>query len=319
MGYVRLWRHKQIIPGVRLNISKSGPSVSFGPRGLHATFGSRGRRMTAGIPGTGVFYTSYSRSHARQAARTRSSPSTAVAAATPIVASHSEPMLPRTKIILGICLIWLVPVGLPLLIVGLVQRKKPLWIARSLVHQARQYPQQAEQLLDQAAAIQTDNPEVLAPLAEYLFGVGRWSEAAQTYDHYLQMAPADWVALVYCGMAYLNAGNYDAAVSRIVALRENAPLQPDSHASASAHLALAFLHKGDAGQAEAIAKGENLRARVLGDGGQQCLYVRAIAQYLAGSHAAAIADLDRLYAVDPMFGGLAEAKAAMQAGTYLLG
>jgi tetratricopeptide (TPR) repeat protein len=228
-------------------------------------------------------------------------------------------MLPRNKIILGICLIWLPPVGLILLFVGLMQRNKPVWIARALVRKARQYPQQAEQFLEQAATVQPNSPEVLAPLAEYFYSVGRWPEAAQTFDSYLAMAPTDWIALGHCGMAYLNAGNYDMAVKRIVALREKAPLQPDSHASASAHLALAFLHKGDSGQAVAIAKQENLRARVLGDGGQQCLYVRGVAQYMAGSHAVAIADLDRLYAMSPSFDGLVEAKSAMQAGTFVLG
>ena len=320
MGYLRLWRHKQIIPGVRLNISKSGPSVSFGPRGMHATFGRRGRRMTAGIPGTGVFYTSYSRKHARQAARTYANPNSREAVAAPLAmrATHTEPMLPRNKIILGICLIWLPPVGLILLLVGLTQRNKPLWIARDLVHKARQQPQQSEQLLEQAAAVLPNSPEVLAPLAEYFYSASRWAEAAPTFDHYLQMAPTDWLALGHCGMAYLNAGNYDLAVARIVALREHAPLQPDSHASASAHLALAFLHKGDAGQALAITKAEPLRQRMLGDGGQQCLFVRGISQYQAGHHADAISDLDRLYAMSPMFGGLVETKAAMAAGTYSL-
>lgn len=274
--------------------------------------------MTAGIPGSGVFYTTYSRNHARHAARSYANPGRTVATSTAIRATHTEPMLPRNKIILGICLIWLVPIGLPLLIVGLVQRNQPLWIARSLVHKARQYPHQAEQFLEQAASVQPNSPEVLAPLAEYLYSVSRWAESAQTYDHYLQAAPADWIALAHCGMAYLNAGNYDMTITRIVALRENAPLQPDSHASASAHLALAFLHKEDADQALAITKAEPLRQRMLGDGGQQCLFVRAISQYQAGHHADAVSDLDRLYAMNPMFGGLTEAKAAMVAGTYAL-
>ena len=57
---------------------------------------------------------------------------------------------------------------------------------------------------------------------------------------------------------------------------------------------------------------------MLGDGAQQCLFVRGISQYQAGHHADAISDLDRLYAMSPMFGGLVETKAAMQGGTYTL-
>ncbi len=46
-----------ILPGVTLNLSKSGVSTSVGPRRAKFTFGPRGTRATAGIPGTGLFYT----------------------------------------------------------------------------------------------------------------------------------------------------------------------------------------------------------------------------------------------------------------------
>lgn len=57
MGYVRFWRRMKIAPGLTLNLSKSGGSLSFGPRGAKYTVGPRGRRATVGIPGTGLFYT----------------------------------------------------------------------------------------------------------------------------------------------------------------------------------------------------------------------------------------------------------------------
>jgi len=275
--------------------------------------------MTAGIPGTGVFYTSYSRSHARAATRTQVHSVGGVTPSSPLTASHKEPMLPRTKVILGIGLIWLPPVGLIILIVGLVQRNQPLWVARTLVAKARRTPSQTLELLHQAATLLPNNAEVLGPLAEYRFSQQQWTEAAQTFEQYLLLAPTDLVALGHCGLACLNGADYDGAITHLTQLRESAALTPDSHASASAHLALAFLHKGDSEQAVAIAKQENLRVRTLGDGGQQCLYVRAVGQYIAGSHAAAISDLDRLYAMNPTFDGLVAAKAAMAAGTFALG
>lgn len=58
MGYVRLFRRMRVAPGIRLNLSKSGPSVSLGVRGAHLTFGRRGVTKTVGLPGTGLFYTS---------------------------------------------------------------------------------------------------------------------------------------------------------------------------------------------------------------------------------------------------------------------
>jgi len=63
VAYWRLFRRKNLLPGVRVNVSKSGPSLSFGVRGAHVTVGRRGVTRTVGIPGTGVFYTSRSGHH----------------------------------------------------------------------------------------------------------------------------------------------------------------------------------------------------------------------------------------------------------------
>lgn len=53
----RFWRRIRIAPGVTLNLSKSTASLSFGPRGAKYTVSPRGNRVTAGLPGTGLFYT----------------------------------------------------------------------------------------------------------------------------------------------------------------------------------------------------------------------------------------------------------------------
>jgi hypothetical protein len=63
MGSFRFFRRSQILPGVRLNVSKSGPSLSLGVRGAHVTVGRRGVTRTVGVPGTGIFYTSRSGHH----------------------------------------------------------------------------------------------------------------------------------------------------------------------------------------------------------------------------------------------------------------
>lgn len=63
MGF-RFRKTVSIVPGlVRLNLSKSGASVSVGPRGLKYTVGPKGRRTTVGLPGSGLSYTEY-QSHA---------------------------------------------------------------------------------------------------------------------------------------------------------------------------------------------------------------------------------------------------------------
>lgn len=56
MGW-RFYKRLTVVPGLRLNLSRSGVSVSIGHRGLWYTAGARGQRVTAGLPGTGIFYT----------------------------------------------------------------------------------------------------------------------------------------------------------------------------------------------------------------------------------------------------------------------
>ena len=57
----RFWRRVRLAPGITLNLSKSNASLSFGPRGAKYTISPRGNRATAGLPGTGLFYTVHDR------------------------------------------------------------------------------------------------------------------------------------------------------------------------------------------------------------------------------------------------------------------
>ena len=54
---LRFWHRVRIVPGLRMNLSKSGVSVSVGRRGAWYTAGRRGQRVTVGAPGTGLFWT----------------------------------------------------------------------------------------------------------------------------------------------------------------------------------------------------------------------------------------------------------------------
>jgi Protein of unknown function (DUF4236) len=55
MGF-RFSRHVGILPGLRVNLSKSGVSLSAGVRGARITVG-RTPRITLGIPGSGISWT----------------------------------------------------------------------------------------------------------------------------------------------------------------------------------------------------------------------------------------------------------------------
>jgi hypothetical protein len=63
MGNFRFYRRLHILPGLSVNISKSGPSLSVGVRGAHVTVGPKGIRRTVGIPGSGLYYTSHTGYH----------------------------------------------------------------------------------------------------------------------------------------------------------------------------------------------------------------------------------------------------------------
>jgi hypothetical protein len=56
---LRFRRRIRLAPGVTLNLNKRSISTSFGRRGAHHTVGPQGRRTTFGLPGTGLFYTTY--------------------------------------------------------------------------------------------------------------------------------------------------------------------------------------------------------------------------------------------------------------------
>jgi len=53
----RFTRRIQLLPGIALNLSKSGASISLGPKGAKVTIGTKGIRGTLGLPGTGLYYT----------------------------------------------------------------------------------------------------------------------------------------------------------------------------------------------------------------------------------------------------------------------
>jgi hypothetical protein len=45
-----------VLPGVKVNLSKTGVSTSVGGHGATMNIGTRGRTVTLGIPGTGLSY-----------------------------------------------------------------------------------------------------------------------------------------------------------------------------------------------------------------------------------------------------------------------
>jgi hypothetical protein len=62
---LRFRKRPRLLPGVRLNVSKSGfSSISVGVRGFTVNIGRRGTRTTVGLPGSGMSYTTRQRRYA---------------------------------------------------------------------------------------------------------------------------------------------------------------------------------------------------------------------------------------------------------------
>ena len=52
---IRFRKRIRLLPGVTLNLSKSGVSTTVGPRGASVNIGKRGTYLNTGIPGTGLY------------------------------------------------------------------------------------------------------------------------------------------------------------------------------------------------------------------------------------------------------------------------
>lgn len=53
---VRFRKQIGVLPGVKVNLSKTGVSTSLGGRGATVNIGTKTRTVTLGIPGTGLSY-----------------------------------------------------------------------------------------------------------------------------------------------------------------------------------------------------------------------------------------------------------------------
>jgi hypothetical protein len=73
MGF-RFRKSIKIANGVRINVSKTGASLSLGGRGATVNIGKKGVRGTVGLPGTGLSYSAPLTERAPQRARTGDSP-----------------------------------------------------------------------------------------------------------------------------------------------------------------------------------------------------------------------------------------------------
>jgi len=69
---LRFQRSLKVVPGLRINISRSGAGVSVGTRGLHVGVDAKGREYASiGLPGTGLSVRQVNSGSHRQRSRLR--------------------------------------------------------------------------------------------------------------------------------------------------------------------------------------------------------------------------------------------------------
>jgi hypothetical protein len=90
MGF-RFFRRIGLMPGVTLNVSKGGLSVSVGVPGAKLTMGTSGTRITGGLPGTGLSVTKHA---PRSASRVEAQPEPLLSFAEIRSAAGSESQAP---------------------------------------------------------------------------------------------------------------------------------------------------------------------------------------------------------------------------------
>jgi tetratricopeptide (TPR) repeat protein len=227
-----------------------------------------------------------------------------------------------TLLVLGLLLVAVVwPVATVTLIgggalvwVAVSQSKEPKWRIRDLLRKATQNQASRSQLLEQAISIDPENPEALAACAEQAYQTEEWAKASGLFEHYLLKAPDDEQAELHLGFSYLNDSAVDAALQHLEKIRARSV--PGERPGLINAVAIAFLKKDDPNQALEILKTLPLRRQNLDEVLQQGLFLRSITHYLLHQTSAAMSDLDRLYALNPGYPGLAVVRDAMKSGTF---
>lgn len=279
--------------------------------------GRYGRRVTVGVPGTGVYYTQYGHHRNRRAApavqaQTTMQPMTVKQNRTAVWVAGFIVLLAVNIVLLGIPLLVEIPLAIYLV---LRHRRQPAYTARQLIKQATlAQPAEKVLLLHQALQIAPNVADIELTCGNLFYDLECWWDAAQCYGEYLHHESSLTIEAKYA-QSLLRAGEYDQLIERLQSLRSRGDLTNEAMASLAANLAAAFLLKNDASQALAIVDEALGKKRNLDGGLRQCLAIRGVARYKLGQVSSAVKDFERLYALDGDSDHL-EDKAKMLAGTY---
>jgi hypothetical protein len=330
VGYLRFSRRRRIAPGIRLNLSKSGPSISFGGPGLHYTVGHHRRRVSVGMPGTGLSYVAYSRSggprHGSPGTAARVTRATAPTGTHPASRVHRwAAALATVLVVAGVIALLTTPAGIAMLAAGLViaavalvhRARSPDHAVAALLDRAHAHPERRAALVEAASARYQAVPAAVVALASLRADQQNYPESRDLYRRYLSLVPGDPLARLHLGQVDLLLGDNAGAIADLLDLVQRLDVGEPLHLAALAALATAYLNDGQAATALQLLQTAPLRRRQLSAELQQCLLARAAAHYALGHHAAAGNDADRLFALT-LAPPIHEMAQAMRDGSFTL-
>jgi hypothetical protein len=99
----RFQRRIKLLPGLAINLSKSGVGFSVGGRGFHAGIDSKGRRYTsASLPGTGISWREYQKAKPHHALPPHVAPPIAPSEGDHRLSPHGETSRTAKNVLLAI-------------------------------------------------------------------------------------------------------------------------------------------------------------------------------------------------------------------------
>lgn len=291
MGF-RFRKSFKIAPGVRLNMSKSGIGMSAGVRGARVGFNSRGSYTSVGIPGTGIYSTSYSKTGRKPRNSTTQVTSTNQSS------GGGKLLLWIIAIIIGIAL---PPLGV-IMVIGAViyyyqRNKSPKYQAEQRIKKAKAFFQEqkyaeAEPLLIEAAQIYPENTETDFLLGGVYHNQGNYKEAAPYLERAHQQDPSHEGTLVSLANCYFNLGEFD----KVIPLMQNFPGGWENNMKALQLLGLSFSNKKQHDLAIEVFKKAPLTKRNLDDGLLELHYNLGLIYEAAGQKANAQKHFKKVYA-----------------------
>ncbi|HEX7017690.1 MAG TPA: DUF4236 domain-containing protein [Patescibacteria group bacterium] len=211
MGF-RFRKSFKVAPGVKLNLSKSGIGMSAGVRGARVGISSRGNTYSSiGIPGTGIYSTSYSKK-GRKTVTAQSSQSNSGAGV--------KVFLWIVAIILGIAL---PPLGAFMLVVAIFyyyqRNKSPKYQAEkrnkkatTLIDDEKKY-EEAVTLLLESQKLDPENKQTSFLLGAAYHNSGQFSEAIPQLLEAYKNDPTSEKIVISLANSYFNTEKYDDAIS----------------------------------------------------------------------------------------------------------